>query len=284
MIRLVPFFVALLLLYGCGTTFKVVPVDSETGRFPTSDTIKSEDLIVNNELQLERYKKQLYVMVVDGGGDTNCCYRFHVPKMQIDIFFEQSFQETGFSEQVQYIPQYFFERIIFKEVAEKRALAIARSREFSSELAALKERHKEGAIDDKKYMQKQREIVNAQYGILLPYQTIVSDLSGLHLVQEHYREHLVVGILVKRIRASYRWTVDMKVLDPATGDTVFHAHNEAIAGHLDRSLFYPLFNAFIDWIEKNSGTIYHSLFWEESGRERPEYAVTIRSLRIEFRL
>jgi len=75
----------------------------------------------------------------------------------------------------------------------------------------------------------------------------------------------------------------MKVLDPLTGDTVFHAHNEAIAGHLDQSLFYPLFNAFIDWIEKNSGSIDHSLFWDESRRERPENAVTIRSLRSKFR-
>ncbi len=133
-------------------------------------------------------------------------------------------------------------------------------------------------------MRQQRAIVNAQYGIILPYQEIVSGLSNLHRVQEHYREHLVVGILVKRIRGSYRWTVDMKVLDPATGDTVFHAHNEAIAGHLDQSLFYPLFNAFVDWTEKNPDTMGRSPFWGESGRERPEDAVRIQISRSKFRL
>jgi hypothetical protein len=76
----------------------------------------------------------------------------------------------------------------------------------------------------------------------------------------------------------------MKVLDPATGDTVFHAHNEAIAGHLDQSLFYPLFNAFVDWTEKNPDTMGRSPFWGESGRERPEDAVRIQISRSKFRL
>jgi hypothetical protein len=119
MIRLAPFLVALFLFCGCsGSTFKVVPVDMKTGHFPTGDTIRSEDLIVSKELQLDKYEKHLYVMVVDGGEDTRCCDRFHVPKMQVDIFFEQSFQETGFAEQVQYIPEHSFKKIILKEKIE----------------------------------------------------------------------------------------------------------------------------------------------------------------------
>ena len=254
MIRVVPFFAALLFLCGCASSsYKVVPVDSKTGYFPTSYTLKSEDLIVSKQLQLERYKQLLYVMVVDGGYDKDCCYPLYVPRLRFDVFFKKSFQEIGFFEQVQYIPQYTFERIIFHEVAEESNLERARSQKFSAELAALKERHKEGAIGDEEYMQKQREIVNAQAGIILPYDSRVSDLSDLHIVQENYHEHLVVGILVKWIQASYRYTVDMKILDPATGDTVFHAHNEIINWMgLDERLFYPLFNAFIDWVEKNS--------------------------------
>ena len=255
MIRAALFFVALLSLCGCaGSSYKAVPVDSKTGYFPTSYTLKSEDLIVSKKFQLESYKQLLYVMVVDGGYEKGyCCYRLYVPRMRFDIFFEKSFQEIGFSEQVQYIPQYTFERIIFNEVAEELEQAKARSQELSAELAALKERHKEGAISDEEYMQKQRDIVNARYGTILPYYKGVSDLSVLNRVQEHYSEHLVVGILVKWIWASFHYTVDMKVLDPATGDTVFHAHNEINRwNHVDQSLFYPVFNAFIDWVEKNS--------------------------------
>ncbi len=257
MIRAALFFVALLSLCGCaGSSYRAVPVDSKTSYFPTSYTLKSEDLIVSKTFQLERYKQLLYVMVVDGGYEKgHCCERLYVPRMRFDIFFEKSFQEIEFSEQVQYIPQYIFERIIFNEMAEELEQAEARSQEFSAELAALKERHKEGAISDEEYMQKQREIVlNARYGTILPYYAGVSDLSDLNRVQNHYSEHLVVGILVKRkARALYRYTVDIKILDPATGDTVFHAHNErTIWNHVDQSLFYPVFNAFVDWVEKNS--------------------------------
>ena len=92
MVRLVSFFVALFFLSSCagnirevgplapsacssrdfglfayGTQFDAVSVDSKTSRFPTRYVIQSEDLTVNKEFPLERYKQRLYVMVVDAG-------------------------------------------------------------------------------------------------------------------------------------------------------------------------------------------------------------------------
>ena len=109
-------------------------------------------------------------------------------------------------------------------------------------------------------MRKQREIVNEHARIIAG--SIFSDPTGLDHVQEHYRDHLVVGIVIKHHSRQYRrWEVELKILDPATGDTVFHARNDLrVWGRYDEPLFYPLFNAFIDWIEKNSGGPNYSLF------------------------
>ncbi len=220
-------------------------------------------------------------------------------KGEIDAFFLKSFLEIGFFDRVKHVPQSVFEKIIIPEADKKRTLekelTQTHSRQISSKLGALKKRHKEGAISDEEYMRKQREIVNeyararikdARTRIAISDAVyVVSDLTGLHYVQEHYGDNLVVGIVIKAPQASNHVEMDLKILDPVTGDTVFHAHNgKYVWNNLDQPLFYPLFNAFIDWIEKNSGTIDHSLFWDESGRERPENAVTVRNLRSEFHL
>ena len=48
---------------------------------------------------------------------------------------------------------------------------------------------------------------------------------------------------------------DLRILDPVTRGVVFHARNSAGWGRkarppFDQCVLYPLFNAFIDWVEK----------------------------------
>ncbi|NCF26335.1 MAG: hypothetical protein GWP69_03075 [Gammaproteobacteria bacterium] len=174
-------------------------------------------------------------------------------KRGIDAFFQKSLQEIDFFDQVIIVRQYEFEKIIIAGEEKKKALL---SLPISLELGALKKRHQESAVGDEEYMRKQRKFVNeyARTRVIFDTVPVVSDLTRLHYVQEHYGDHLLVGVVVKRHYASSRYEVDLKILDPATGDTVLHAHNEKyVWNHVDEPLFYPLFNALIDWIEKNLG-------------------------------
>jgi len=77
--------------------------------------------------------------------------------------------------------------------------------------------------------------------------TNVSDKIGLHHLQSHMGVFLVVEPY-SIWEGGYNYSAELKAFDPETGETVFHVTNEAInwAG-LDKPLFYPLFNAFIDW-------------------------------------
>jgi len=81
--------------------------------------------------------------------------------------------------------------------------------------------------------------------------TNVSDLIGLHHAQKHLGNFLV-GTLSAEWKGAYDYTADLKVVDPKDGTVFFHARNQAVNWDgLDQPLFFPLFNAFIDWANNN---------------------------------
>jgi hypothetical protein len=181
-------------------------------------------------------------------------------KQAIDTFFLKSFQEIGFFDQVLVIPQDAFEKIIRSAEDKRRTPDKERSRQFRSELAALKKSHEDGAIDDVEYMRRQREIIKERHKAFVAVTTvplIFTGLTGLHDVQKYYDDHLVAGI-VARGDAFRNLAVDLRVIDPVTGNIVFHAYNRAGWNRkdkliLDQCVLYPVFNAFIDWVNDNSG-------------------------------
>lgn len=79
--------------------------------------------------------------------------------------------------------------------------------------------------------------------------TSVLDKIGLHNLQKQ-----IGGVLVVEPYAVYEgvynYSAELKAIDPETGKVVFHVTNKAFnwAG-LDKPLFYPLFNAFLDWTQ-----------------------------------
>jgi hypothetical protein len=81
--------------------------------------------------------------------------------------------------------------------------------------------------------------------------TSVSDLIGLHHAQKHLGDFLV-GELSTVWKGGHDYTAELKVIDPADGEVIFHAKNSAFNWDgLDQPLFYPLFNSFIEWANKN---------------------------------
>ena len=279
-----------------GSQFKAVPVDSKTSRFPTRFVISLEELAVSKEFLLKKYKQRLYVMVVDVGrrefihrtrwekllyGSSKrkfvAGYDDHflsideswrslpgMGKPAIDAFFKRSFQEIRFFDQVIVIPQDTFEKIIRSEEDKRRAPDKERLSQFPLALAALQRRYEDGEIDNGEYVRKQRENENEQlitYAAINKPTVIFTDSTGLHDVQEYYGDHLIAHIVVgKTTRTSVR--VDLRILDPVTRSIVFHAHN-SMAGWgrkssppFDACVIYPLFNAFIDWVERNSDMLH----------------------------
>lgn len=81
--------------------------------------------------------------------------------------------------------------------------------------------------------------------------TSVSDLIGLHHAQKNLGDFLV-GNLSTKWEGGYDFTAELKVIDPSDGEVVFHATNKAFNWDgLDKPLFFPLFNAFIEWANNN---------------------------------
>jgi hypothetical protein len=75
----------------------------------------------------------------------------------------------------------------------------------------------------------------------------VSDLIGLHNLAKQIGPFLVVEPYLEWT-GGYNYVASVKAIDPATGETVLHLEQKAFnwAG-LDKPLFYPLLNGFIDW-------------------------------------
>ncbi len=275
-------------LFFVGERFDVGPVDPKTNRFPTSFVIPPEDIVVSKEFSVERFKQRLYVMVIDAGRraiilPTGMDLFFSRPvkrtfvdgyesysrsierrysggagKPEIDAFFQKSFQEIGFFDQVLVIPQDDFEKIIRPRADQRRAAYKERLQQLQLELANLKRRYEDGAIEEGEYTRKRQEIADEQFNIRVAKRgPIFTNPAGLIDVQEYYGDHLVAGI-VARMGSHQRLDVYLRILDPVTRDVVFHARSSAggwgpkQTPPYDQCVLYPLFNAFIDWLEKNA--------------------------------
>ena len=77
--------------------------------------------------------------------------------------------------------------------------------------------------------------------------TSVSDKIGLYHLQKEIGIFLVVEPYAEYV-GGYDYRAELKAYDPETGKLLLHLTNAAFnwAG-LDKPLFYPLFNAFLDW-------------------------------------
>ena len=75
----------------------------------------------------------------------------------------------------------------------------------------------------------------------------ISDLVGLHNLASQIGPFLIVEPFAEHT-GGYGYSARLVAIDPETGRTVLEIHNDAInwAG-LDKPLFYPLFNAFLEW-------------------------------------
>lgn len=169
-----------LLLVRCGTYFKVVSPDKNTGKFPTSKKLEVGEILVNKKVNLSRYKKLAFVQ----GGD----------------FVKEMVTSIGYFDNV--VTKTEFEQILLeKELADK-----------------------------------------------VPS---VSDLMGLHKAQKAYGDFIVIKG-AKKLKQDIR-RLELSVIDPESGSTVFHAFRprQATTEFFDQNVTYPLFNALIDWINEN---------------------------------
>lgn len=86
--------------------------------------------------------------------------------------------------------------------------------------------------------------------------TNISDMIGLCQVQKLLGNYLVAEFSFKLTPPHFDGTnsvADLVIIDPATMKPVFHVQHRAfIVQYFDQALFYPLFNSFIDWVNRNS--------------------------------
>ncbi len=82
----------------------------------------------------------------------------------------------------------------------------------------------------------------------------ISDLIGLRQASKSYGKFLVVKTNVEWL-GGYDFMASIEAIDPVTGKTHYLAKRKAFnwAG-LDKPLFYPLFNGFLEWVNANKAT------------------------------
>ncbi len=78
----------------------------------------------------------------------------------------------------------------------------------------------------------------------------VSDLVGLHNLAQEIGPFLVIEPNAVH-KGGYNYEADLKAINPTTGETLLHLHHAAFNwSGLDEPLFYPLMNAFLDWLNE----------------------------------
>ncbi len=98
-----------------------------------------------------------------------------------------------------------------------------------------------------------KDIINKLPNLAVLTANIENPIS-LNQIQKYYGDFLVVELLGFKPPGSLTIQGAIKVSNPATGQTVFEVRNEASAWlSVDEYLFYPLLNAFYDWVKNNSG-------------------------------
>jgi hypothetical protein len=79
----------------------------------------------------------------------------------------------------------------------------------------------------------------------------ISDLIGLSQAQRAYGDFLVIDFSTQ-FEGGFNFSAFLKAIDPKDGSVLFEAENKAFNwSGLDQPLFFPLLNAFQDWIENN---------------------------------
>jgi hypothetical protein len=81
--------------------------------------------------------------------------------------------------------------------------------------------------------------------------TNISDNIGLANLQKEIGQFLVVNSNVE-YKGAYTYIFDFELVDPSKAETVYHVRHQAFNfSGLDRPLFNPVFNDYIDWINEN---------------------------------
>jgi len=81
--------------------------------------------------------------------------------------------------------------------------------------------------------------------------TNISDNIGLANLQKEIGKFLVVNSNVEYKRG-YTYIFDFELVDPSKAETVYHVRHEGFNfSGLDKPLFNPVFNNYIDWINEN---------------------------------
>jgi hypothetical protein len=75
----------------------------------------------------------------------------------------------------------------------------------------------------------------------------ITRLSGIQKAHNNIGDFLVVKVRKSRV-GNYDYELDFQVFDAQNGDLVLHIRNHAFAWTgLDEPLFYPMFNAVLEW-------------------------------------
>ncbi len=80
----------------------------------------------------------------------------------------------------------------------------------------------------------------------------ISEMMGLHQLQKEIGDFFVADYVLEFL-GGFRYKFLMKITNPQDAKVLLHVENEVInwAG-LDKTLFYPVFNAIKDWLEANA--------------------------------
>lgn len=85
--------------------------------------------------------------------------------------------------------------------------------------------------------------------------TNISDLVGLNQLSQKIGKFLVVDAGIEYIEQFALHQFELKVSSPVDGEMYFNAYRaEKNWAGLDEPVFYPVFNAFIDWIKISKQT------------------------------
>lgn len=100
------------------------------------------------------------------------------------------------------------------------------------------------------YNQNELEQIVIQKG-LTDKVTSISDNIGLLNLSKNIGKFLVCESNVE-YKGGYDFAFEYKVINPTNAEILYHVkHNAFNWGGLDRPLFNPVFNGYIDWIKKN---------------------------------
>ena len=81
--------------------------------------------------------------------------------------------------------------------------------------------------------------------------TSISDNIGLLNLSKNVGKFLICESNVE-YKGGYDFTFEYRIINPTNADVLFHIKHDAFNwGGLDRPLFNPVFNRYIDWIKAN---------------------------------